>query len=177
METDEALYYKIRRGNLDAFDVLYERYKKGLFRFIYSYLKNEEQSEDVFQEAFMQVLHSNEIEFQEGSFRSWLYFVARNIALNRLRSFKRGEKAHTELRLNPERTSFESAEMLVMNEDRARSLKAAAKKLPENLAEVLTLRLSGLPNQEIAQALDIPIGTVKSRFHAIVQFIKKEITL
>jgi RNA polymerase sigma-70 factor (ECF subfamily) len=176
METDEALYYKIRRGNLDAFDVLYARYKKGLFRFIYSYLKNEEQAEDVFQEAFMQVLGSNEVEFSEGSFRSWLYFVSRNYALNRLRTNRRSEKAHAELKLNPEKGSSESAETLVLKSDLSRSLKSAAEKLPDNLSEVLTLRLSGLPNKEIARALNIPLGTVKSRFHAIVQFIKTEIT-
>lgn len=174
MEQDEELYRRVRQGDLAAFDALYERHKQGLFRFIYGYLKSHEESEDVFHEAFMQVLKSSELQLEEGSFQGWVYLVSRNLCLNRIRSRQRGERAVRALDADE---SIPSAERLLLEHDLSRSVKATAEKLPKNLSQVLQLRLSGLPNQEIARLLEIPVGTVKSRFHAIVQFFRAEMKL
>jgi RNA polymerase sigma-70 factor (ECF subfamily) len=174
MELDEELYRKIRQGDLSAFEVLYERHKRGLFGFIHGYVKNREEAEEVFHEAFLQVLKSNEVSFREGSFQGWLYLVARNLCLNRIRSRRRGEKAVSALEPGEE---TESAEALLMGRDQSQQLQTVLEKLPETLAQVLKLRLSGMAHKDIALVLKIPVGTVKSRFHTLVEFIKTEIQL
>jgi RNA polymerase sigma-70 factor (ECF subfamily) len=168
-EKDEELYRKVKRGEMSAFDLLYERHQRGLFRFVYGYLKSQEEAEEIFHEAFMQVLNSPEVQFESGSFQGWLYLLARNLCLNRLRSRKRRDKAHLEIEAPEPR---ESAESILIREGTSAQLKTAISRLPENLSEVLNLRMSGLAYQEIAQTLEVPVGTVKSRFHSIVILLK-----
>jgi RNA polymerase sigma-70 factor (ECF subfamily) len=171
-QTDEELYRKIKKGDLAAFDVLYERYQLPLLQFIKSYLKNREQAEEVFHESFMQVLRTPETQFSEGSFRGWIFQVARNLSLNRIRAVGRGYRAAEAL--SAEEVS-PTAEGMLISHMEAIQVKKVLEALPENLAEVLKLRLSGLAYRDIAGKLEIPVGTVKSRFHSIVQFIKSEV--
>jgi RNA polymerase sigma-70 factor, ECF subfamily len=176
--SDEELYFNVKRGELSAFDLLYERHKRGLFRFVVGYLKSEEEAEEVFHEAFMQVLNSREVLFDSGSFQGWLYLMARNICLNRMRSRKRRDRAHQQIEAPEPHESAETT--LIREKTREKSneeIQAAVARLPENLSEVLKLRMSGLAYQEIAQTLEIPLGTVKSRFHSIVAFLKSAVSM
>jgi RNA polymerase sigma factor (sigma-70 family) len=83
---DEELYLRVKRGDMSAFDLLYSRHQRGLFQFVSSYSKSQEEAEEVFHDAFIQVLDSREVHFDrgncQGSFQGWLYLVARNISLN-----------------------------------------------------------------------------------------------
>lgn len=181
MISDENLYQRIRSGDLHAFDVLYERYQKQLFRFIYSYLKNQSEAEDLFQEAFMQVLKAAPLEFQEGSFQSWIYRVARNLCLNRIR----GQSTHNRWShqnfnegLSAGMISSgqdDDSESLFLKQESKTQIQNLLSRLPEEQKEILNLKLSGLGNQSIADALKIPLGTVKSRFNTLVNFMKKEL--
>ena len=174
METDEELYAQLKSGDLAAFDVLYERHQRGLFSFIHGYLKSAEESEEVFHEAFMKMFNEKNADFRDGSFKGWLYFIARNAALNRIRSKKRAGIAHLHVAEAP--ATFELETELV-NQDVLAQLKTKAAELPIELSEVLRMRLAGLSNQDVAQALKIPVGTVKSRFHSLVQYLKTELSL
>jgi len=58
---------------MKSFDLLYSRYERALFGYIYRYLGNRQESDEVFHEAFMQVLECREVTFEEGSFRGWIY--------------------------------------------------------------------------------------------------------
>jgi len=173
---DEELYQRVKRGDMSAFDLLYSRHQRGLFQFVSSYLKSQEEAEEVFHDAFIQVLDSREVQFGhgncQGSFQGWLYLVARNISLNRLRSRKRSERVLSEVDAP---LSAESAESLLIQNVTSSHVSAAVALLPENLSEVLRLRLSGLAYQDIAQALEIPVGTVKSRFHTIVDSLRRSL--
>lgn len=171
MLSDEELYAKMKSGDLSAFDRLYERHQRGLFSFIHGYLKSAEESEEVFHEAFMTMLKSPEVDFTQGSFKGWIYLVARNTALNRLRSRERGSNALAQIE-----DSFEpDIESRILSQGFATRVQEAAARLSEPMAELLRMRLSGLGQKEIAQALRIPVGTVKSRFHALVENLKSEL--
>ncbi len=101
MEPDERLVERLREGDLSAFDVLYARYESPLFGFIRAHLHDAAEAEDVFHEAFMQVLKNASGDLTR--FRAWLYTTARNLSLNRLRSRNRGDKAKRRIReLAPE---------------------------------------------------------------------------
>src|SRR5689334_5155452 len=94
LDSDEALYLRVRQGDMVAFDALYARYETRLYGFLHNQLRNRADAEDVFHEAFLTALKSRDVRFErEGGFRAWLYRVARNIASNRLRTSERGARA------------------------------------------------------------------------------------
>src|SRR5437868_1549668 len=85
MASDEALYERIRRGDRAAFDQLYERWEGRVYGFILRQLRDPREAEDVLHETFMKILTSRSVDLDRGSFRSWIYRIARNDCLNRQR--------------------------------------------------------------------------------------------
>lgn len=172
MTTDEKLYLDLSRGDIAAFDELYRRYECRLFGFILRQLGDHGEAEEVFHEVFMAVLDENRLGRQLTSFRAWIFQVARNICMNRLRSRRRGTRAlQTEARSSE---PFVDAEHLLSLKEIPAALESAVNRLPEQLAAVYRLRTSGLSYNEIAETLDVPLGTVKSRMHEIITRLRKE---
>src|SRR5262249_47898031 len=153
-------------GDLSAFDRLYERYEGPLFGFIRSYLDDKAEAEDVFHEAFMQVLKN--VSTEGLRFRGWLYTTARNLCLNRLRSRQRGDKAKRRI-LAAVPDAVDSPEGELDRRKAQVALDQAVAQLPTTLSEVFHLRASGMSYEEMAEVLEIPLGTVKSRMHEMVQ--------
>lgn len=176
-ETDESLYHRVRRGDLRAFDVLYARYETRLFGFLCHLLRSPHDAEDLFHETFLSVLRSREVSFDRGSFAAWLYRVARNRALNHLRSGQRGAVAMRRLEA-PE--SPPSAELFLIERtwerERAAALSAAVAALPDSLGELYRMRTAGLSYDEMAAALQIPLGTVKSRMNQMTTRLRRTMT-
>jgi RNA polymerase sigma-70 factor, ECF subfamily len=170
VDSDEHLYERLRKGELQAFDLLYARYERRLYAFVLSYVEDAAEAEDVFHEAFLGVLRSREVRFSRGSFRSWLYQIARNNALNRLRKKSRWQRV---VEAAKGETPAPSPDHLETREAHA-ALGEAVSRLPVALSEVYHLRASGLSYEEMAQILDLPVGTVKSRMHEMLAQLKKE---
>ena len=171
--TDEALYVALLGGDASAFDELYRRYERPLFGFILRQLGDRSEAEDVFHEAFMATLKQPKQERELASFRAWIFQVARNLCLNRIRSRKRAA-----LVLEVEARSAEptpQAEHLLSASEAPAALARAVVELPEPLARVYELRIAGLSYQQIARVLELPLGTVKSRMHELVARLRKEI--
>jgi RNA polymerase sigma-70 factor (ECF subfamily) len=173
MLSDEALYRRLVRGDLDAFDELYRRYETCLFGFIIHRLGDRVEAEDVFHEAFLSVLRDRG-QPEMKSFKAWIFQVARHLCANRLRSRRRADRAlSTESRTPPEASVH--PENLLAAREAPEALRRAVGKLPEPLARLYELRASGLSYEEIADALEVPIGTVKSRMHEMVSRLRKEV--
>jgi RNA polymerase sigma-70 factor, ECF subfamily len=177
MDSDEALFERLIAGDLGAFDRLYARFERPLYGFIKSHLGDAREAEDVLHETFVTLLRERDKHPTVRSFRGWLYAVARNLCLNRLRSRKRasralaavsGAEALAALPATPER-ELEAREQ-------AAALKRAAERLPSTLAEAYRLRAAGLSNDEVADLLGVPVGTVKSRMHEMVARLRQELT-
>jgi RNA polymerase sigma-70 factor (ECF subfamily) len=174
VETDEALYIRLKRGDLRAFDALYDRYKKPLFGFLRRSLGSREDAEDAFHESFLSALRAPEVAFpHEGGFRPWIFRVARNVALNRIRSTKRGEQA---LRRVPADGAPSAADEELASAQLRAALERAVAALPWSLAEVYHLRASGLTQEEVARVLEIPLGTLKSRIRRMVEHLREELS-
>ena len=174
METDEALYSRLKNGDVRAFDVLYARYKKPLFSFLVRCLGGSRaDAEDAFHEAFMNALRAPEAEFaREGGFRPWIFRIARNVALNRIRAGRR----HAEnVGRAPEAQSPPSAHEALAAAQLRQALDRAVAALPWSLAEVYHLRASGLTQEEVARVLEIPLGTLKSRVRLMVERLREEL--
>jgi RNA polymerase sigma-70 factor, ECF subfamily len=171
MDSDERLYERVRAGDLAAFDDLYARYEYPLFGFLRATLGNRADAEDAMHEAFLNTLKSRQVQFDRGGFRSWLYRIARNVALNRRRSEARGAAAKAKILAGDAPPT--AHERLEARELEA-ALDGAVARLPPALAEVYRLRTSGLSYEEIADVIEAPLGTVKSRMHEMVRLLRED---
>lgn len=171
MESDEQLYLEVRRGSQAAFETLYERYEGPIFGFIYRRLQSRQDAEEVFHEAMLAIFKGPDLEFSKGGFAGWLFKVALNLSLNRVRSKKREGRALALV------TDYDGAarnlETWPDPEDLEEMQKAAAG-LSETLRQVYVLRREGRSYEEMSDILGIPLGTVKSRVHLMVTQLRKE---
>ena len=179
--TDEELLARLRAGDRDLFGELVRRYERELFGYLRRYTGNEDLAADVFQNTFTQVFLKID-QYEVGrSARPWLYTIATHQAIDALRKRNRRADMRADSVMVGDPTAPETTRPLVEllearepgPDDRAeaaelrRAVRAAVDGLPDLLREVVVLAyFQGLKYQEIADVLDIPLGTVKSRLHA-----------
>jgi RNA polymerase sigma-70 factor (ECF subfamily) len=160
--SDAALLARVANADRDAFEVLYRRYVRSIFGLALRRLRDRGQAEEVTQEAFAAVWRSaNSYRPERGSAGGWLYTVARNAILDRLR---RNSRADTFSELpelaSPEGGPDEQAEQA----DTAWRVHRALEELNPNERQVIELAYwSGLSQTEVASFLGQPLGTVKTR--------------
>ena len=173
--SDEHLFERVRAGDMSAFDMLYARYETRLFGYLRALLADRRDAEEVFHDAFLKALDAEDARFAAGGFRAWLYKVARNLALNRIRSRERADKKHANAEELRDPTPPIAVDDALHAHELAVALDSAVHKLPPSLYEVYHLRASGFSNEEIANLMDLPVGTVKSRFFQMVTVLRKEL--
>lgn len=179
--TDEQLILRYREsGNRDIFAQLVKRYERELFNYLNRYLGDAEMAEDVFQAAFLQV-HLKCSQFESGRrFRPWLYAIATNKAIDAQRRNKRhratsldqmhgGKEDDTGSLVDLLSSAAPGPIDVVESEESQRWVRDEIEALPDHLRSVIGLvYFQGLKYREAADALSIPVGTVKSRLHAAV---------
>jgi RNA polymerase sigma-70 factor, ECF subfamily len=160
--SDATLLARVANRDMDAFEVLYHRYVRAVFGLALRRLRNRPEAEEVTQEAFTAVWRSAESYRPErGSAGGWLYTIARNSVLDRMR---RNGRADTTAELpdlaSPEGGPDEQAEQSYT----AWRVHRALEELNPKEREVIELAYwSGLSQSEVASFLDQPLGTVKTR--------------
>jgi RNA polymerase sigma-70 factor (ECF subfamily) len=180
-QTDEELLAGYcESGDADRFSELVRRYERELYSYLRRYLGDAEMAEDAFQAAFLQV-HLKCEQFESGrAFRPWLYTIATNQAIDAQRRSRRhrmvsldrtgssdGDDVGKLLDLLVSKEPSPTVQMSA--EERRTWLHAAVDKLPQTLRDVIHLvYFQDLKYREAAEALGIPVGTVKSRMHAAV---------
>lgn len=172
--SDEALYQRLLEGKLDAFDELYARYERHLFGFLVRQLGDAPEAEEVLQETFLSVLRERETGRAARSFKAWLFQVARNLCLNRARTRARAAKAMAAVATAPPEPQAHPERALELHQTVV-ALRAAVSRLPPALGELYQLRAGGLSYDELAEQLDLPLGTVKSRMHELVHRLREEL--
>jgi RNA polymerase sigma-70 factor (ECF subfamily) len=180
-QTDEELLLGYREtGDPDLFAELVHRYERELYSYLRRYLGDAEMAEDAFQAAFLQV-HLKCQQFEPGrAVRPWLYTIALNQAIDAQRRSRRhrmvsldrsaGSDSEDVGKLLDLLTSREDAPTAHLTaEERRAWLHQAIEQLPAALRDVIHLvYFQDLKYREAADALNIPVGTVKSRMHAAV---------
>ena len=181
--SDAQLMARAQAGDSDAFAALAERYRGRVERFLYRLCWDEEQARDGAQEVFLRLWLARR-EYQErGSFVNCLYVVARNWWKNRLRAqASRPRTVPLAEQLGPAGrealremiASAEPAETTVLRRWELQRTRAAISRLPEPQRLVLILgHLEGLTQNQVAEILEIPVGTVKSRLHYAVRRLQE----
>jgi len=167
--SDEELVEACQAGEASAFDVLVARWEDRIRGAAYRFLGSEEEAKDVAQEAFLKAYRALGGFKREARFSSWLYQIATNLCRDRLRRRRsRGTVSLEEM----EETGGAIVETRpgahdrLLQEDLARAVRRAIHALGEEQREVVILKeYEGLTFLEIAQALDVPVSTVKTRLY------------
>jgi RNA polymerase sigma factor (sigma-70 family) len=167
---DLAIIAEIRGGQLARFDILVNRYKTPLLRYLLHHVRQFDVAEDLAQETFLKLFRSPP-PLHSARLGTWLFTLARNAAIDHLRATKRRSLNHNHLHLAPRDTSMDPITAAALQEEHAR-LVARLSTLPPEQQEVLTLRLlAELPLDQIAQITQAPLPTVKSRLrYALSRF-------
>jgi RNA polymerase sigma-70 factor (ECF subfamily) len=181
---DEELMAQYARGEEAGFEILLHRYKRPLFGFLYRYLGRADKAEDVFQDVFYEVIRARKRFRPNQKFAHWLFRIARNRAVDRLRrnGFREmpslddpletgGQGGHT--KLNAVAMRGPDPEELTQALELEEALEEALASLPPEQSEVFWLKeKSGLTLAEIAQMVGVAENTVKSRLRYALEKIR-----
>jgi len=171
---DEELMQKIKKGDVEAFDILVRRWENRLFKVIYRITGDFETSRDLRQEVFLRVYQSAKGYRSDGHFSTWLYRIAINCSINELRKRKRRQTLPLSMSEFGEEQAFQDAlldsspgpDEVIQQSEMDEQIRAALHRLPDEQRVVIVLRhYEGLKFQQIASVLNCPLGTVKSRMH------------
>lgn len=168
--TDEDLVDAFQSGDVSAFDELVMRWDRKIQGAIYRILGSEEEARDLCQEAFLKAYKALPGFKGEARFSSWLYQIALNLCRDRMRRRKGRTFVSFDELQNPDlaqRSTLEpSALDLVEAADLSRAVAAAMATLPADQRQVIVLKeYEGFTFMEIAQVLDLPLSTVKTRLY------------
>lgn len=170
-DLDQDLVSRVQRGDKAAFDLLVIKYQHKLVHLVNRYVKDPSEAQDVAQDAFIKAYKALGEFRGDSAFYTWLYRIAINTAKNYLLSRSR---RHSDFEIEmqdaedienaPQLKDIETPEEHLMNEQIIQVLKTTIEKLPEEMRIAITLReFEGMSYEEIAEAMDCPIGTVRSR--------------
>ena len=164
----DLLLQKIAGGDNDAFARLYERTSRGVFSFLYTYLKNYEDTQDAMQTVYLKVKTGISSYRFGTNGRAWLLQIAKNHALNELEKRKRVQPLD----------EVNEGELAVHNDGVNESgvMQTMQRVLSEEERRIVTLHvLWGYKHREIAEIIDSPTGTVTSKYKRAVEKLKRAI--
>lgn len=174
--SDEALLARYRAGDPAAFEVLYQRHRQGLYRFVLGLCNKAELAEEIYQETWLSLIRSASQPQGRASFRTWLYQIARNRLIDHWRKHGQRNPLHDSYdeQLHGETDHAPGPEQqLSLCRDQQR-IEAALQDLPEDQREVFLLRAHGdLELPEIASLTQTPLETVKSRFRYALKKLRR----
>jgi len=170
-------------GDESAYKQLLENYRGAIYNLIYRMVHNREETEDLVQEAFMKAFKALPTFNEEYAFSTWLYKIAVNNCIDhmrkkRLKTFSLNKPLQSkdgELDREFPDTSM-SPDKDILSDEKSRLIEAAIQELPENYKTAIILRHAEEKSyEEIAQILDIPLGTVKARIFRAREMLKKKL--
>ena len=178
--TDDVLVTMYAKGNNQAFDILLDRYKNKLYSYIYFSVRNEELTEDIFQETFVKAI----VTIQQGrytadgKFSAWLTRIAHNLVIDFFRQERNenvisNDETETDL-FNNVNLSDDNIETQLVNEQVLRDVKRLMDALPDNQREVVYMRFyQDLSFKEIAEITGVSINTALGRMRYALLNIRR----
>jgi len=171
-ESDLSLVHRVQRGDKGAFDLLVLKYQHKVVKLVMRYVRSPAEAEDIAQEAFIKAYRALPQFRGDSAFYTWLYRISINTAKNALAARERSPIEY-DLDLQDRESSWDAhsrlrdpdtPEGLALTEEIRQTVNSAIDQLPEDLRMAIVLReLEGLSYEEIAAAMECPVGTVRSR--------------
>ncbi len=169
--SDQDLVARARAGDQEAFARLVEENQNRVYSLALRLVGDREEAADLAQEAFLKAWQGLKSFQGDSSFATWIYRLTTNVCIDHLRRQKRRQGVETAVSLDDEDSGWaepadwdQDPQRKLEQSERGRALARAMEQLPDHQRRALVLReLSGLSYQEIGQALDLDLGTVKSR--------------
>ena len=175
---DGDLAKRLQRREPEALGELYDRYGKLAYSLIYRVVRDVGVAEDLVQETFLRVWNRSQgFDAERGALGPWLLAVARNRAIDYVRS-SGGKMARGSLELEyaEQPAVFVNFEAQVLTQDRARRVRAALEKLNENQRHVIELAyFEGLSQTEMAERIGQPLGTVKTWVRTALKNLREDL--
>jgi RNA polymerase sigma-70 factor (ECF subfamily) len=182
-DTDQELVRRVQAGDQTAFNLLVLKYQHRVLKLVGRFVNDAAEAEDVAQEAFLKAYRALASFRGDSAFYTWLYRIAINTAKNALVSQRRRpvdfdldlqdpEQYDRQARLK----ESDTPEGVLLTEEIRTVVEEAMAQLPEDLRTAIVLReLEGLSYEEIAEAMDCPVGTVRSRIFRAREAIDKKL--
>ena len=182
MTSDEELVARATAGDQDAFGQLVARWERPIYALAYRTLRREEEARDVVQDAFLRAYRGLKGFKGEAKFSSWLYRITLNLCRDWMRKERRAPVAQVPEGTDPldladqQAAPTESVEDLVARREMSAAVQLAMAELPEEQRMAIMLKeYHGLTFQEIAEMLDCPLSTVKTRLYQGLTVLRRRL--
>lgn len=163
----EKLLRQVARGNRDAMGGIYDMTYTAIYGFVFSMLKNAEDAEDVLQDTYIKICLNADNYSSQGKPMAWIFTIARNLSLMKLRGRKRMEDIpeYEWEQIAAKNTAFGTEDQMV--------LKAALSRLSEEENQIILMHaVSGMKHREIAELMQMPLATVLSKYNRGIKKLK-----
>lgn len=172
-------------GNPEAFEELVIRYQKPVYNLVYRFLGNVDDAKDITQEAFVKAYQSLTKHNPELAFHSWLFRIAQNLSIDYLRWKKRrltvsldepSEDTDHDMRYKEIADQTPNVRNRLIEDQKCAHIQTVIDSLPEQYKSVIILRhIEGLPLNEIARVLNLPLGTIKTNLYRARNLMKDKL--
>lgn len=173
---DLTLYERLRSGDKEALESLYDKYERLLYSFSYKMVQDPQAAEEVVQEVMIKIWKgTGSYSAENGKFSSWLLTVTRNTAIDYIRKQQkiRTEEVHQEADLRDHQAPVEE---MVEWKEKGDRLKAAMRTLKKDQQIIIDLfYFKGYSQQKISEKVDIPLGTVKGRIRLALKHLNSQL--
>jgi len=181
--TDAQLVQRAQSGDRTAFDLLVLKYQHRIHKLVSRFVNDQSEAQDVTQDAFIKAYRALRSFRNDSAFYTWMYRIAINTAKNALVAGKRRPVDFNLDAQDPDQYERQSRlregdtpEGILLTEEIRQTVQQAMQDLPDDLRTAIRLReLEGLSYEEIAEAMDCPVGTVRSRIFRAREAIDKKL--
>lgn len=171
--SDNALMLKVKNGDLDKMGLLFERYHRVLYGFLFHNLNHRSASEDLVQTVFYRMLKYKHTFSGEGEFKTWMYHLARNVLNDEFKKNNRLVYQENFVELSDKNHSESGFESSFEQNEANEILQKSLSKLSNEHREVLILsRFQDLSYKEIAEIMDTTEGNIKVKVHRAIKELK-----
>ena len=183
-DSDESLMLRYRDGDVRAFEVLVTRHRRPVYNFIFRFVRDAAQAEDLLQETFLRLIKGADAYEKQAKFTTWLYTIARNLCVDASRRGKHRKAASLDAPINGEEDGAALIDLVAgggpavdrqaISRELAVRIRRAVEALPDEQREIFLLReVNDLQFNEIAEIVGVPENTVKSRMRYALEKLRE----